>query len=143
MDAEFLTRAMGDAASGRVLATSECNAETQRRGERDEASAPLRLRVENTNAPSQGLPFAAEDGPAWGGDEQTDLPTPDGVREMGGRPSPAAAARGDTRPPGTVSRVSGEQIRVPSPAALAVLDAGRALWRHYHAQPGGLPDASF
>ena len=27
--------------------------------------------------------------------------------------------------------------------AQAVFDAGRELWRHYHAQPGALPDASF
>lgn len=30
-----------------------------------------------------------------------------------------------------------------SPEARAVLEAGRALWRHYHAQPGALPDASY
>ena len=28
-------------------------------------------------------------------------------------------------------------------AATRVLDAGRLLWRYYHAQPGALPDASF
>jgi hypothetical protein len=31
----------------------------------------------------------------------------------------------------------------PTPEARAVLDAGRELWRYYHAQPGALPDASF
>ena len=30
-----------------------------------------------------------------------------------------------------------------SPAALAVLDAGRELWRYYHAQPNANPNASF
>ena len=30
-----------------------------------------------------------------------------------------------------------------SAAASRVLDAGRTLWRHYHAQPDALPDASF
>lgn len=30
-----------------------------------------------------------------------------------------------------------------APAAQAVFDAGRALYRHYHAQPGAVPDASF
>ena len=30
-----------------------------------------------------------------------------------------------------------------SPAAAAVLDAGRELWRYYHAQPGANPNASF
>ena len=30
-----------------------------------------------------------------------------------------------------------------SPAAAAVLDAGRELWRYYHAQPGANPDASY
>ena len=30
-----------------------------------------------------------------------------------------------------------------SAEAEAVFDAGRALWRHYHSQPGALPDASF
>ena len=31
----------------------------------------------------------------------------------------------------------------PTPEARAVLDAGRELWRYYHAQPGAVPDASF
>ena len=31
----------------------------------------------------------------------------------------------------------------PPPEARAVLDAGRELWRYYHAQPGAVPDASF
>ena len=30
-----------------------------------------------------------------------------------------------------------------SPAARAVLDAGRELWRYYHAQPNANPNASF
>ena len=30
-----------------------------------------------------------------------------------------------------------------TPEARAVMDAGRALWRYYHAQPHALPDASF
>ena len=30
-----------------------------------------------------------------------------------------------------------------SPASAAVLDAGRELWRYYHAQPGANPDASY
>ena len=30
-----------------------------------------------------------------------------------------------------------------SPAAKSVLDAGRELWRYYHAQPGANPDASY
>ena len=30
-----------------------------------------------------------------------------------------------------------------SPAARAVLNAGRALWRYYHAQPGANPNASY
>lgn len=55
---------------------------------------------------SQGLLFAAEDGPAHG----------------------------------TGDAASGH---VPSPEALAVLDAGRALWRYYHARPDSVPDASF
>ena len=29
-----------------------------------------------------------------------------------------------------------------SPAARAVFDAGRELWRYYHAQPNAMPDAS-
>ena len=32
---------------------------------------------------------------------------------------------------------------VISPAARAVLDAGRELWRYYHAQPGANPNASY
>jgi len=30
-----------------------------------------------------------------------------------------------------------------SPAAKSVLDAGRELWRYYHAQPGANPNASY
>ena len=30
-----------------------------------------------------------------------------------------------------------------SPAAKSILDAGRELWRYYHAQPNANPDASF
>ena len=30
-----------------------------------------------------------------------------------------------------------------SPAARAVLDAGRELWKYYHAQPGANPNASY
>lgn len=37
----------------------------------------------------------------------------------------------------------GSPINSLSPEARAVLDAGRELWRYYHAQPVALPDASF
>jgi hypothetical protein len=40
------------------------------------------------------------------------------------------------------SRTSRTSREVFSPAARAVFDAGRELWRHYHAQPNALPDAS-
>ena len=33
--------------------------------------------------------------------------------------------------------------RTLSPAARAVLDAGRELWRYYHAQPNANPNASY
>ena len=58
--------------------------------------------------------------------EQTDLLTSNDVR-------------------GTVSGVSREQIRVLnlSPAARAVLDAGRELWKYYHIQPDANPNASY
>ena len=51
----------------------------------------------------------------------------------------------DLRDSEKVSDVSREQIRVlnRSPAAKSVLDAGRELWRYYHAQPGANPNASF
>ena len=61
-------------------------------------------------------------------EKQTDLLTPGGVRASE-----------------NVSGVNREQIRVSefSPAARAVLDAGRELWRYYHAQPGANPNASY
>ena len=35
-----------------------------------------------------------------------------------------------------------QESRIPAAAREAVFDAGRALWRYYHAQPGAVPDAS-
>ena len=43
-------------------------------------------------------------------------------------------------PPNPVNPVNPVQI---SPAARAVLDAGRELWRYYHAQPHANPNASY
>ena len=45
--------------------------------------------------------------------------------------------------PKTTSRTSRTSREAFSPEAQAVFDAGRELWRHYHAQPGAMPDASF
>lgn len=45
--------------------------------------------------------------------------------------------------PKTTSRTSRTSRETFSAEARAVFDAGRELWRHYHAQPGALPDASF
>ncbi len=84
----------------------------------DAASASPRLCVERCLAPSQGLLFAADKGAPWDGG-------------------------GGNAASGRVAGMDAAECRIPSTAALAVLDAGRALWRHYHAQPGALPDASF
>ncbi len=43
----------------------------------------------------------------------------------------------------TTSRTSRTSREAFSPEAQAVFDAGRELWRHYHAQPGAKPDASY
>lgn len=40
-------------------------------------------------------------------------------------------------------RASASPREIISPAAKSVLDAGRELWRYYHAQPGANPNASF
>ncbi|MBQ9726070.1 MAG: hypothetical protein IJV65_01015, partial [Kiritimatiellae bacterium] len=50
--------------------------------------------------------------------------------------APTLPGFGDS-PPSCVSRAAF------SPAAQAALDAGRELWRYYHAQQNALPDASF
>jgi hypothetical protein len=44
----------------------------------------------------------------------------------------------------SVLKTTRPEGRIPafSPAAQAVFDAGRALWRYYHAQPSAVPDAS-
>ena len=42
-----------------------------------------------------------------------------------------------------VAPVNGQDARSPSDAARAVMDAGRELWRYYHAQPNANPNASF
>ena len=49
------------------------------------------------------------------------------------------AATGET----PVVPVNGQEARSPSEAARAVMDAGRELWRYYHAQPGANPNASY
>ena len=49
------------------------------------------------------------------------------------------AATGET----PVVPVNGQDARSPSEAARAVMDAGRELWRYYHAQPGANPNASY
>ena len=71
--------------------------------------------------PSHGLLFAPEDGPAWDGNEQTDLLAPNGVRD--------------------VSRVSGEQIRVlktsPNHWIPFTEDRGRHAGLHKVALHGG------
>ena len=46
-------------------------------------------------------------------------------------------------PYGTTGGLETVAVRMPShPAARAVIDAGRELWRYYHAQPGALADAA-
>ena len=44
-------------------------------------------------------------------------------------------------PQGAVTRLCVNENM--SPAATSVLDAGRELWRYYHAQPDANPDASY
>ena len=57
----------------------------------------------------------------------------------------ARSSGGVTDPTGEtpVVPVNGQDARSPSNAALAVLDAGRELWRYYHAQPNANPNASY
>ncbi len=49
------------------------------------------------------------------------------------------AATGET----PVVPVKRRDAASPSAAARAVMDAGRELWRYYHAQPGANPNASY
>ena len=58
----------------------------------------------------------------------------------GGTRSVASADGTEAVPPNPVNPVNPVQI---SPAARAVLDAGRELWRYYHAQPHANPNASY
>ena len=73
--------------------------------------------------PSQGLLFAAEDGPAWD-------------REN----NPAQRPQSESPETSRTSRTSREAL---SPAAQRVLAAGRELWRYYHEQTDSVPDASY
>jgi hypothetical protein len=54
-------------------------------------------------------------------------------------------ATGGASRPGEPPRLGGDASPHPSfsSEAQAVFDAGRELWRYYHAQPDALPDASF
>ena len=58
----------------------------------------------------------------------------------GGTRSVASPDGTEAVPPNPVNPVNPVQI---SPAARAVLDAGRELWRYYHAQPHANPNASY
>lgn len=51
--------------------------------------------------------------------------------------------RGAPGPSSVLNNSPAPKPLVLSAAARAVMDAGRALWRYYHAQHGALPDASF
>ena len=64
----------------------------------------------------------------------------DGDCTGGGTRSVASADGTEAVPPNPVNPVNPVQI---SPAARAVLDAGRELWRYYHAQPHANPNASY
>ena len=60
--------------------------------------------------------------------------------------APAAwDATGGASRPGEPRRLGGDASPYPffSSEAQTVFDAGRELWRYYHAQPDALPDASF
>ena len=54
-----------------------------------------------------------------------------------------AAKTGGSRSRATELATDAQERVPPSNAARAVLDAGRALWRYYHAQPGANPNASY
>ena len=64
----------------------------------------------------------------------------DGDCTGGGTRSVASADGTEAVPPNPVNPVNPVQI---SPAARVVLDAGRELWRYYHAQPHANPNASY
>ncbi len=86
-------------------------------------------------APRQGLLFT---------DEEPELFAASPSCTDAGGPAWSGAGNGGASPPGEPQRLGGDASPHPlSPAAAVVLNAGRALWRHYHAQPDALPDASF
>ena len=81
---------------------------------------------------------------------QADLFAATGESSAGGSRSSATAA--ETAAPHAGATSCAPPASVPlclcvketlSPAARAVLDAGRELWRYYHAQPGANPNASY
>jgi len=54
-----------------------------------------------------------------------------------------AAKAGGPRPVAAMDAADAPERVPPSEAACAVLDAGRELWRYYHAQPGANSNASY
>ena len=75
-----------------------------------------------------------------GGFVETTLPGFDG--EMSHAENAEGNPDGGCRANALRSPRSPREIRI-SPAARAVLDAGRELWRYYHAQPHANPNASY
>ena len=57
-----------------------------------------------------------------------------------GSETPCSESNTSSRNPNPVNPVKKEDL---TPAARAVLDAGRELWRYYHAQPDANPNASY
>ena len=92
------------------------------------AGSPLSEGAEPCSAPSQSFLF----------------PESAGLLLAAEAPATWDATGGASRP-GEPRRLGGDASPHPffSSEAQAVFDAGRELWRYYHAQPDALPDASF
>ena len=57
--------------------------------------------------------------------------------------TPSSESNAPSRNPNPVNPVNPVKKENLTPAARAVLDAGRELWRYYHAQPNANPNASY
>ena len=60
-----------------------------------------------------------------------------------GSETPSSESNTSSRNPNPVNSVNPVKKEDLTPAARAVLDAGRELWRYYHAQPDANPNASY
>ena len=100
---------------------------------------PISKRSEPFSVPSQGLLFPESSGRLLAAELSAVYDATGGASHQVKSPQ----IDGDDMPHSNALQIQHNSCELFSPEAKAVYDAGRKLWRHYHAQPGALPDASF